>query len=155
MRIGLVLAVLAGLVPALAAQSKAKVESIEGIGTTYGDRLRGLGITTTGQLLQTGATPAGRTKIADATGVTPQTVLEWVNRADLSRVKGVAGQYADLLEAADVDTPRELAQRNPDQLWAKLKETNAATPKVRKLPARSTVARWIAQAKTLPQVVQH
>jgi len=50
--------------------------------------------------------------------------MNWVNRADLARVKGVGSEYADLLENSGVDTVPELAQRNPSNLYHKMIEVN-------------------------------
>lgn len=79
----------------------------------------------------------------------PKDLLEWVNRADLARVNGVAGVYADLLENAGVDTVKELASRRPDNLLAKLTEINAAQNLTQRLPSQAEVDRWVAEAKTL------
>lgn len=82
-------------------------------------------------------------------------MLAWVNRADLSRIKGVSTQYADLLEAAGVDTVPELAQRNAENLQAKMVEVNADKHLVRQVPGATTVMDWVAQAKALPRVITH
>ncbi len=82
-------------------------------------------------------------------------ILNWVNRADLARIKGVSTQYADLLEAAGVDSVPELAQRNPDNLQVKMAEVNEAKKLVRKVPPASQVKGWVTQAKELPRVVTH
>ena len=89
------------------------------------------------------------------TGLSEKLVLEWVNRADLMRVKGVGGEYSELLEAAGVDSVPELAQRNADNLHGKMKEINESKKLVRALPNREKVADWIEQAKGLPRAVSH
>ena len=94
----------------------AKLESVEGIGNFYAGKLRTAGIGTTEALLEAGATPAGRKALAEDAGVSEKLILEWVNHVDLFRIKGVAEEYADLLEEAGVDTVPELAQRRPDNL---------------------------------------
>ena len=103
----------------------AKIVDIEGIGKKYAKTLKGAGIATTGQLLKQGATAKGRKEIAEKTGISPKLILEWTNHADLFRIKGVAEEYSDLLEEAGVDTVKELAQRNPANLHAKMGEVNA------------------------------
>ena len=85
----------------------------------------------------------------------PSSTVEWVNLADLFRIKGVAEEYSDLLEEAGVDTVVELAQRNAENLFQKIVETNQEKRLVRKLPAQGQVANWIEQAKTLPRVVTY
>ena len=75
---------------------------------------------TTEALLGEGATPAGRQAIAEKTGISEKLILKWVNHADLFRINGVAGQYAELLEASGVDTVVELGHRNAANLTAKM-----------------------------------
>ena len=132
-----------------------KIVEIEGIGETYAAALEKAGVATVEALLDTAGSAAGRENLAEKTGVTPQRVLEWVNRADLMRINGVGSEYSDLLEAAGVDTVKELATRRPDNLAAKMAEVNDAKNIVRRVPTESEVEKWVAEAKTLPQKVTH
>jgi predicted flap endonuclease-1-like 5' DNA nuclease len=106
-------------------------------------------------LLYMGATPEGRKEIAEKSGISDSLILDWVNRVDLARVKGIGSEYADLLEASGVDTVVELATRKPENLVAKMIEINTAKKLVRKLPTLSQVKDWIEQAKKLPRVIIH
>ena len=133
----------------------ASILKIEGIGEVYRGRLVSYGIKTVEALLKQGASSSGRSKIAEGTGISSGLVLEWVNHADLWRIKGVSEEYSDLLEEAGVDTVVELAQRNADNLYAKIKEVNMAKKLVRRLPSARQVADWISQAKGLPGVVTY
>ena len=133
----------------------AKLSAIEGIGDIYAAKLDAKGIRGTAGLLKAGATPKGRQELADATGISPALILEWVNHADLFRITGVGEEYADLLEEAGVDTVPELAQRNAENLYAKLKDTNAMKNLVRHLPGQQQVAAWIEQAKVLPRAIEY
>ena len=133
----------------------AKLETIEGIGPIYAEKLRAAGIRTIEALLSAGATPEGRKELAEKTGIGDEYILDWVNRADLMRIRGVGEEYSDLLEKAGVDTVVELARRNPDNLYEKLVEVNAEKRLVRRLPTRETVAGWVEEAKTLPRVVSY
>lgn len=133
----------------------ANILKVEGIGETYAGKLVEAGIRTTGALLNKGATPKGRKEIADATGISPKLVLEWVNHVDLFRIKGVGEEYSDLLEESGVDTVPELAQRNPENLHKKMAEVNQAKKLVRQLPSVGQVADWVAQAKELPRVITY
>jgi predicted flap endonuclease-1-like 5' DNA nuclease len=128
---------------------------VEGIGEVYAGKLRDVGIATDKDLLERGATPAGRQKIVQETGISDKLILRWVNHVDLFRIKGVQTQYAELLEAAGVDTVPELAQRVPSNLCAALVETNEKKKLVRKLPTEDQVAEWIKEAKTLPRVITY
>jgi hypothetical protein len=112
-------------------------------------------VPTTEALLSEGATPAGRQALAQRSGISETLILTWVNHVDLARVNGVAGQYAELLEAAGVDTVPELAQRNAANLTAKMAEINAARNLVNRLPGESEVARWIAEAAALPRHISY
>jgi predicted flap endonuclease-1-like 5' DNA nuclease len=132
------------------------IEDGEGIGPEYASKLREAGVTTTDALLERGATPAGRAELVSATGISSKLMLEWVNHVDLMRIDGVGSEYSDLLEAAGVDSPAELAQRNPANLAQTFQELDAARPNwIRQVPSVTTVEGWIAQAKTLPKIVTH
>jgi predicted flap endonuclease-1-like 5' DNA nuclease len=128
---------------------------IEGIGETYAQRLEQAGTSTIEELLEQGASPKGRKELVDKTGISATLILKWVNRADLVRVKGIGEEYADLLEAAGVDTVPELAQRNAQNLYPKLAEVNAEKKLVRRVPALSQVEDWVAQAKDMPRKVTY
>ena len=133
----------------------AKIIDVEGIGEVYAGKLAEAGLATTQALLEAGATPKGREEIAEKTGISGKLILEWVNHVDLYRIKGVGQEYSDLLEEAGVDTVPELAQRNPENLYAKLREVNAEKELVRRLPAQSQVSDWVEQAKGLPRVITY
>jgi predicted flap endonuclease-1-like 5' DNA nuclease len=132
-----------------------KISEIEGVGESYAVKLQGAGIETVESLLEKGASPAGRKAIAESTGISEALVLKWVNHADLFRLKGVGGEFAELLEAAGVDTLPELAQRRADNLQSKMAEINAAKNLVRRVPSESEVDGWITQAKSLERKVAH
>ena len=131
------------------------VLNIEGIGPKYAKKLIDKGVKTTNALLKQGATKKGRKDIAEKTGISEKLILEWVNLADLFRIKGVAEEYSDLLEEAGVDTVKELRNRKPENLHAKIIETNEAKKLVRRVPSLKEVKNWVAQAKELPPVVTY
>jgi predicted flap endonuclease-1-like 5' DNA nuclease len=131
------------------------IEDIQGIGPSYGETLRKAGIRSPQDLLQAGLNRQGREELAQKTGLAENLILRWVNMADLFRVKGVAGQYAELLEAAGVDTVKELQTRSPENLAAKMAEINAEKKLCRQTPALSAVHDWIAAAKELPPGVEY
>jgi predicted flap endonuclease-1-like 5' DNA nuclease len=124
---------------------------VEGIGEVYAGQLKEAGIGTTEQLLAAAATPAGRQELSQKTGISGKLILRWANNADLFRIKGIGQEYADLLEAAGVDTVPELAQRNAQNLYAKMSEVNAERKLVRRLPGEKQVGAWVREAKTLPR----
>ena len=133
-----------------------KIEDVEGIGPTFAAKLTEAGVATTDALLDRAATAAGRDKLSEATGISERLILEWVNHADLMRINGVGSEYADLLEAAGVDSCAELAQRNAANLATTFQELDAARPDwIRQVPGEATVAGWIEQAKGLAKIVSH
>mgnify|MGYP002638258563 CR=1 FL=1 len=132
-----------------------KVTEIIGIGEQGGSKLAEAGIRSSQRLLTAGATAKGRQELAARTGIGTAQILTWVNHADLFRIKGIGQQYADLLEAAGVDTVPELAQRNAANLYHKLTSINEERKLVRKMPVLSQVEAWVAQAKELPRVVNY
>ncbi|MDX9916575.1 MAG: DUF4332 domain-containing protein [Gudongella sp.] len=133
----------------------AKIDAIEGVGAAYAAKLIEAGIDKTEKLLDAGATKKGRIKLAEETGISEKLILTWVNHCDLYRVKGIGPQYAEILEAAGVDSVPELATRRADNLLNKMKEVNEQKKLVRGLPAQKQVENWILRAKDLPKVVTH
>ena len=128
--------------------------NVEGIGSTYAKALREkAGLRTVEALLEAGATPQGRQELVEKTGISGKLILEWVNLADLMRIRGVGEEYSDLLEEAGVDTVRELQHRVPQNLWKKMQEINQEKNLVRRLPSLLQVQDWIEQAKHLPPKV--
>ena len=128
---------------------------VEGIGHVYAAQLEAIGVKTTDDLLERGATEKGREELESASGIGHAFILKWVNRVDLYRIDGIGSEYSDLLEVAGVDTVPELAQRNAANLTETLAEANAARNLVRRLPTLEMVTDWIDQAKSLPRVVQY
>ena len=132
-----------------------QIVDVEGIGSAFGAKLASAGVKTTDALLERAAKPTGRHELAQATGIKETLILDWVNRVDLARIKGIGPQYSDLLEAAAVDSPAELAQRVPTHLMTTLQSTNESKHLVRRVPTKSAVEHWIAEARVLPKVVEH
>jgi predicted flap endonuclease-1-like 5' DNA nuclease len=131
------------------------VEYVEGIGAVYGQKLRAVGIGTVLDLLVNGATRRGRKQIADQAGLQQSQILTWVNHVDLFRIKGVAQEYADLLEQSGVDTVVELAQRNPANLHKRMVDINTEKSLVRRPPHASEVQSWVEQAKSLRRLIHY
>ena len=132
-----------------------KVVDIEGIGVTYAEKLGQIGIYTTTDLLEKGATKKGREDISEKTSIPESLVLTWVNHSDLFRIKGVAGQFSELLEAAGVDTVKEFAKRKADNLHEKLVETNEKFGLSGRVPSVDTLKEMISHAKKLKAIVTH
>ena len=131
------------------------IATIEGIGPAYAAKLAEAGVKTTNRLIKVAGSKAGRKQLAEDTGLSEGQILEWLNRADLMRVRGVGEEYSDLLERAGVDSPTELAQRNPDNLYEALIAETKKGNVVRRPPSLSEVRRWKEHAATLEKVVTH
>ncbi len=132
-----------------------KITEIEGIGPVLGEKFETAGVKNTDALLEQGGTKAGRKALAEATGLNEARILTFVNMADLFRISGVAGEYAELLVASGVDTVKELAQRNAANLADKMAEVNAEKNLTRKVPTLGQVEGWVKQAGDLPQAISH
>lgn len=128
---------------------------IEGIGKSYIAKLEAAGVKSIEALLDRCATKSGRAELAAKLEISEILVLKWANQADLSRVKGIGGEYAELLEASGVDTVPELAMRNSENLFKKMQEINEAKQLVRRLPTQEQIEDWVRQAATLPRVIQY
>jgi predicted flap endonuclease-1-like 5' DNA nuclease len=131
------------------------ITDIEGIGPAFADRLKGLRIRTTTRLLEAAKSPRGRKTLAEQTGIEPSRILKWANMADMMRIKGIGEEYSELLEAAGVDTVRELKHRNPKNLAQAMAAANARRKLVRLLPSEKAVTKWIAEAKSLPLKISY
>ncbi len=133
-----------------------KIADIEGIGPAWAKKLGDAGVRTTDALLKNGGTRKARQALADTTGLAQTQILEWVNRADLYRIKGVGSEYSDLLERAGVDTVVELANRNAANLSRAIKDLiGKGTRIVRRIPSDREIGSWVAQAKKLPRAVEY
>ena len=132
-----------------------KIIDIEGVGEVYAEKLIAAGIETVDQLLDRCAAPKGRAELAEATGISEKLILRWTNHADLFRIKGIGPQFAELLEAAGVDTVKELRHRVEANLAAKLLEVNAEKHLTRSVPVESELQRMIDQAKELEPRVSY
>ncbi len=132
-----------------------KIEEIEGIGPVMGEKLREVGINNTDKLLENTMSPKQRKDLAESTGISPKLILRFANMADLFRLTGVGQEYAELLEAAGVDTVPELAQRNAANLTAKMEEINEEKNLVRRTPSLTSVEKWVEEAKTLPRALTY
>ena len=133
----------------------ASIDAIEGVGHKQATRLRKAGVRTTEALLRAAAARKGRRALAEATGLSEKLLLEWVNRADPTRAKGGGAEHSDLLEAAGVDTVKELRRRNPENLLGAMVDVNAKKRLVRRLPTASMVERWVEHAKTVDPIISY
>ena len=132
-----------------------KIDEIEGIGPAYSAKLQEAGIKTTDDLLDSCGSDKGRKDTAEKTGLSASQLLKWANMADLMRISGVGEEYSELLEAAGVDTVKELKHRNAANLAAKMAEVNEAKNLTRRAPSQSEVEKWVEQAKGMEPRISH
>jgi predicted flap endonuclease-1-like 5' DNA nuclease len=131
------------------------VRKIRGIQEAQATKLIAQKIKNSEQLLNAATTPKARAVLAASAGISDKEVLELANRADLARVKGIGKVFSDLLENAGVDTVKELAQRRPDNLLAKLTEVNGDKKFAKRAPTMAEVTNWVEQAKALPKTLKY
>jgi predicted flap endonuclease-1-like 5' DNA nuclease len=131
------------------------IKNLRGMSAELADQLRRLGIYNSDQLLAAVGTPGDRRELAEKVGASPEAILELANRADLARVRGIAGIFGDLLENAGVDTVKELAMRNPDNLYATLVQINEEKALAGRHPYAKEVQSWVSQAKALPRALEY
>ncbi len=131
------------------------IDKIDSIDPALAAKLKAARIRTTERLLEAAKDPRGREKLVAKTGVDGATILKWANAADRMRIKGVGSEYAELLQAAGVDTVRELKYRNPAKLAQAMAAANARKKLVRLLPSEKLVKRWIAEARALPLKISY
>lgn len=134
---------------------KYKIEEVEGIGPHYAERLQAAGIHTTEDLLTRCATPEGRHQLEQATGLSSNQILTWTNQVDLMRISGVGSEFGQLLESSGVDTVKELAMRNPENLVSVMSRVNEEKKLTRVVPSVKTVAKWVEQAREMEPVLSH
>ncbi len=144
-----------GPVPPPAPRAKVPIETIEGIGPTYGAKLKEIGILVVADLLTSGASRRGREELVEKTGISAALILKWVNMADLMRISGIGEEYSELLEAAGVDTVKELRNRVPENLYQAMLNANSQRQLVRRTPHLSEVQSWVEQAKTLDPIMSY
>jgi len=132
-----------------------KLSKVESIGAYYGQKLETVGITPVEQLLALGSIRYNRKRIAEKAGIAELLLLAWVNRADLSRIKGVGGQYSDLLEWSGVSNVPDLALNDPRTLLDKMRVVNKERKLVRVLPSIESIKSWVSQARGMPRAVHH
>lgn len=135
---------------ALEAERAYAIETVLGIGPTYGAKLRDAKITNTKKLAEATSTRYKRQKLADTAGIPYKLVLAWAQKVALMNIKGLGPRNSNLLAAVGVDSPAELAQRDPANLWERVGVANAFEPKfVANTPSLATITKWVAEAKKI------
>ncbi len=131
------------------------IKDLKGITADMVAKLQARGVHTTDEFLAAAGTESRRKELADIAGADTKAILELANRADLARIKGVAGVFSDLLEQAGVDTVVELSKRKPENLHEKLVAVNKEMKISHRDPRAEEVEDWVAQAKSLPRAIEY
>jgi predicted flap endonuclease-1-like 5' DNA nuclease len=131
------------------------IEDLKTIGPGVAASFKSAGIRSTGKLLRAAKDPKGRKALAARTGLDEKCILRSANMADRMRIKGIGEDYAVLLEAAGVDTVRELKYRNPHNLAKAMADANTKRKLVQLLPSEKAIERWIQHAKRLDLVISY
>lgn len=131
------------------------IDEIEGIGAEFKRKLNDVGIKTSHDLLSRCGEKRGRDGVSTESGISEKLLLEWANQADLMRINGVGEEFADLLEAAGVDTVKELATRNAENLAVALAECNAKKNLTNRVPSAETVQKWVDDAQGMKPMISH
>lgn len=134
--------------------STSDLTEIKSLDLQYLPKLREAGITTRAALLEKGSSQEGRAAITTRTGIPSALLLQWVRHADLLRLNGVSGVYAELLDAAGVDSVTALTRCTAETLHQKFLDVNAAKRLSRILPILAQIRDWIEQARHLPRFTE-
>ena len=126
-----------------------KIAEIEGIGTQFGHQLMASGVNTSKDLMDKCGTVDKMEQLAQATGISTKQLTTWLHQADLMRVSGIGPEFGQLLERSGVESVRELATRNPENITHLLARVNAEKRLTRAVPALKTVTSWVDRAKSM------
>ena len=140
--------------PAAAGAMSLHISKLRGITSEVRHKLKRQGITYTDQLVEAAGRASERRELAARSGIETPTLGRLVCRADLTRIKGIGAIFADMLELLGVDRTARLAQQEPGELHQALSRLNATQRLARRAPTPEEVQDWIAQARTLPRLIQ-
>lgn len=143
----------AAVVP-IVEQSSYEVEEVEGIGPSYGKKLRDMGISTTEQLLNQCYNTDGCVTVAEHVGIEDFVIRKWASMSDLLRLNEVEGQFSELMVYAGIDSVQDLGKQSASAFHAKLSTSNDAQNRVKAIPDESSLELMITQAKSLKAIIQ-
>ena len=122
------------------------IDSINGMTHTEATKLRRARVRTTTTFLQIASTRSGRALLTKETGINSPKLLHWARRAELMQIKNLGRDYADLLEAAGVESVSELKRRNPESLHEMMQKINNKKNIVDRMPSLNRVSKWVADS---------
>jgi predicted flap endonuclease-1-like 5' DNA nuclease len=127
---------------------------IRGLTDSILKSLKKQGVTDTTTLLEVTRTPQRRDELSASTGLNVTLLLQLARRADLTRIKGIGRVYCDLLEEINVNTVKDLARQEADDLHPQLIKVNAVRQFTQRPPSLEQIRDFVAQAKALPDVLE-
>jgi len=120
------------------------IEEIEGIGPAFGKRFRGIGINTTCDLANAYLRDNGASKKASKKlDINLDAIKSWASMADLMRISGVGGQFAEIIQTVGISSRDALRKANAKTLYNKMEEYNAQHSIVPEVPSQTMVESWI------------
>lgn len=125
------------------------ISNVKGLSPDVRTKLEAEGIRNTQQLLEHTQSVKQRTELAHKIGTTAGVLKELANRADLMRLKGVGGDFSNLLEEAGVNSCKELQHRLPEKLQKTLADIHTSKKIGHHAPTLAQVTEWIGEAKSL------
>jgi len=130
------------------------ISKLRGITHQVRSKLKRQGITYTDQLVEAAGRASERRELAARSRIEVATLGRLVCRADLTRIKGIGAIFADMLEILGIDRTVRLARQEPGELYQALGQLNATQRLARRAPTPDEVQDWIAQARTLPRLIE-
>ncbi len=112
-------------------------------------------ISTTERLLTSAGNAEKRSQLAQSTGIAPDTLLSLVQRADLSRIKGIGTAFTYLLAQIGIVNVQGLAQAEPGKLREQLHAVNQQEQILRRAPTLEEVESWVSLARRIEKLVTY
>lgn len=125
-----------------------KLADLGGVPESVVNSLHTAGYDDTEQLLLAAADSDDRPLLAADLGISDETLMTLLGRADLLRVPGVGPVYSELLIAAGINSMADLRTAGPGLVDRLAKAAHALGVKAR--PTADEVAGWISAAHALP-----
>lgn len=131
------------------------IETIEGIGTVYGKRLRNINVNHVDTLLSKGKTPDGRSSLAQRTDINESLITTWVQNADLLRLDGLTANHAELLDASGIHNVQILSKQDKTKLHREISALNKEKALSPDVPSETLLNEWINRSRKLEVKVNY
>ncbi len=126
------------------------VDTIEGIGPKYAERLQSVGIATTADLQEKLLHKNSEIEtVAKELNLQPDVLASWASMADLIKLPGVDAQSAEILQTVGISSATELGITNANSLHSEMVTFNKKSPIVPQVPSVESLSLWSKIAKAL------